>query len=48
MGLLEVVQIVFIILKLTNLISWSWLAVLIPLWIMLILLIYLIYKDSKY
>jgi len=48
MGLLEVVQTVFIVLKLTNLISWSWWAVLIPLWIMLILFIYLIYKDSKY
>ena len=46
MGLLEVVQIVFIILKLTNLISWSWWAVLIPLWIVIILLIFLIYTDD--
>ena len=48
MGLLDVILIVFIILKLTNLISWSWWIVLIPLWITIILLISLIYKDSKY
>lgn len=41
MGLLDVIQIVLIILKLTNLISWSWWIVLIPLWIVIISLIYL-------
>ena len=45
MGLLDVIQIVLIILKLTNLISWSWWIVLIPLWITIILFIYL---RSKY
>ena len=44
MGLLDVIQIVLIILKLTNLISWSWWVVLIPLWIIIILLIYI---DKK-
>lgn len=48
MGILDVILIVLIILKLTNLISWSWWIVLIPLWITIILLISLIYKDSKY
>lgn len=33
MGVLEVVQIVFIILKLCKVINWSWKVVLIPLWI---------------
>lgn len=32
-GTLGVIQIVFIILKCTGLINWSWAAVLIPLWI---------------
>lgn len=32
-GILGVLQIIFIVLKLTNLISWSWPVVLIPLWI---------------
>lgn len=41
MGILDVIQIVLIILKLTNLISWSWWVVLIPLWIVIISLIYL-------
>lgn len=41
MGLLDVIQIVLIILKLANLIAWSWWIVLIPLWIIIILLIYL-------
>ena len=45
MGLLDVIQVVLIILKLTNLISWSWLVVLIPLWITIILQIYLLCKD---
>lgn len=32
-GLLGVLQIIFIVLKLCDLIKWSWLVVLIPLWI---------------
>ena len=44
MGLLDVIQIVLIILKLTNLISWSWWVVLIPFWITIILFIYLRHK----
>ena len=35
LGILDVVLIVFIILKLTRVISWSWWIVLIPLWIQL-------------
>lgn len=35
MGVLGVLQIIFIVLKLLNLISWSWPIVLIPLWISL-------------
>lgn len=33
MGVLEVLQIIFIILKLTKTVNWSWKQVLIPLWI---------------
>lgn len=43
LGILGVLQIVFLVLKLTGLITWSWLVVLIPLWISLgILVIFLI------
>ncbi len=42
MGLLGTVQVVFIILKLCNLISWSWWTVLIPLWIVISIIILLI------
>lgn len=35
LGILDVVQIVFIILKLIGVITWSWTVVLIPLWIIL-------------
>ena len=35
MGILGVLQIVFLALKLTGLITWSWPVVLIPLWISL-------------
>ena len=45
MGILDVILIVFIILKLTGLIAWSWWAVLIPLWIILILLIFTVCTD---
>jgi hypothetical protein len=41
-GVMTVVQIVFIILKLLKLIDWSWWIVLIPLWIDLALLAILI------
>lgn len=33
MGLLSVLQVIFIVLKLVGVISWSWWTVLIPLWI---------------
>ena len=33
MSMLGVLQVIFIVLKVLNLIAWSWLAVLIPLWI---------------
>lgn len=43
MGILGVLQIVFLVLKLTGLITWSWPVVLVPLWISLgILVIFLI------
>ena len=39
LGVIDIVQIVFIILKLCKLISWSWWVVLIPFWISLIMVI---------
>lgn len=39
MGCLSVAQIVLVILKLTELISWSWWLVLTPVWIFLLVLI---------
>ncbi len=42
MGLLGTVQVVFIILKLCNLISWSWWTVLFPLWIVISIILLLI------
>ena len=53
MSSLGVLQIIFIVLKLCNLIAWSWWAVLIPLWIELacavlaILIILLAIKVSE-
>lgn len=38
-GILGVLQIVFLALKLTGLITWSWTVVLIPLWISLVMLV---------
>ena len=38
-GILGVLQIVFLVLKLTGLITWSWAVVLIPLWISLVMLV---------
>jgi hypothetical protein len=37
MGVIEVLQIVFIVLKLTGVIDWSWWAVLIPLFVDVVL-----------
>ena len=46
LGLFSVLQIIFVVLKLCNLIDWSWLVVLIPTWISLgmfvIILLFLI------
>ena len=36
MGILDVVQVTFIVLKVTGVIQWSWWVVLTPLWIVLI------------
>lgn len=50
MSSLGVLQIIFIVLKLCNLIAWSWWAVLIPLWIELacaVLAILIILKVSE-
>lgn len=38
-GILGVLQIVFLVLKLTGLITWSWTVVLIQLWISLVMLV---------
>ena len=38
-GILGVLQIVFLVLKLTGLITWSWTVVLSPLWISLVMLV---------
>lgn len=47
MGFLEVLQIIFIVLKLINVIEWSWFVVLIPLYVditlyIIILLVYIL------
>ena len=39
LGFLDVLTIVFVVLKLTNVITWSWWWVLSPLWIQLIFII---------
>lgn len=41
-GLFDVLQIIFIILKLCELINWSWLWVLSPIWIYIIIVFFLI------
>ena len=43
MGLLGVLQVIFIVLKLVGVISWSWWVVLIPTWIDLTLIIAIVY-----
>ena len=56
LGLSSVLTIVFIVLKLTKVIDWSWLWVLSPLWIDLILIIlliagvyiYTVYEETKH
>lgn len=51
LGILAVLQIVFLILKLTGLIDWSWWLVLVPLWadigfgLLFIILAFIIYKS---
>ena len=51
LGILAVLQIVFLILKLTGLIDWSWWLVLVPLWaaigfgLLFIILALIIYKS---
>ena len=34
-GLLDILLVIFIVLKLTNVVAWSWVVVLIPLWIII-------------
>lgn len=41
-GLTTIIQIVFIVLKLTKIVSWSWLWVLAPTWISLVIAIVLV------
>lgn len=41
MGILEVLLVAFIIMKVAGVIAWSWWAVLIPLWIMIVLYVIL-------
>lgn len=51
LGILAVLQIVFLVLKLTGLIDWSWWLVLVPLWVdigfglLFIILAFIIYKS---
>ena len=51
LGILAVLQIVFLVLKLTGLIDWSWWLVLVPLWtdigfsLLFIILALIIYKS---
>lgn len=52
LGFLDALQIVFIVLKLTHVIDWSWWLVLIPLWIgatmLVCLLVYAAIVHYKY
>ena len=51
LGILAVLQVVFLVLKLTGLIDWSWWLVLVPLWadigfgLLLIIMALIIYKS---
>ena len=42
LGILDVVLIVYIILKLCNVITWSWWVVLWPLWVVLIIVVFVL------
>ena len=41
MGFISVLTLIFVVLKLTNNISWSWILVLSPIWISIILIIFI-------
>jgi hypothetical protein len=45
LGFMDVVQIVLIVLKFAGLINWSWWVVLIPLWIELVILFFVLCSD---
>lgn len=50
LGFMDILQLIFIVLKLTNLISWSWWWVLAPTWgsiilVVVLMLIYLVCDD---
>jgi len=45
MGLADVLGIVFVVLKLTGVIAWSWLWVLSPWWISLLLILFIALCD---
>ena len=42
MGFFDVLLIIFVVLKLTSLISWAWSVVLIPLWITLVCFVFVL------
>jgi len=46
MGILDVILVINIVLKLLDLITWSWWAVLWPLWVVLIIACLLIFSDN--
>lgn len=46
MGILDVILVINIVLKLLNLITWSWWAVLWPFWVILIMALLLIFGDD--
>lgn len=46
MGILDVILIINIVLKLLNLITWSWWAVLWPFWAILIIAVLIIISDD--
>jgi len=46
MSLVSVLTLIFIVLKLTNLIHWSWIAVLSPIWINLLINLFIEVADN--
>lgn len=44
---LDLLTIVFIVLKLTHVIDWSWWLVLAPIWVMILLIIILVLIDRR-